>query len=94
MKPAARRFGLYCDFRNPPSSSRSAEQVHAENFDQLTWADSAGFGCVRISEHYFTDDGYSPAPLALATGIAAKTSSPCPVLRPPAPTACLDGATG
>ncbi len=65
MKPAAApRFGLFDDFRNPPSSGRSA-----------------GAGLRRelqpdqISEHYFTGDGYTPAPLALATAIAAKTST-------------------
>ncbi len=61
MIPAEPRFGLYYDFRNPRSSGRTTEQVYAENFDQITWADSAGFGSVWISEHYFTDDGYTPA---------------------------------
>jgi alkanesulfonate monooxygenase SsuD/methylene tetrahydromethanopterin reductase-like flavin-dependent oxidoreductase (luciferase family) len=68
------RFGLYYDFRNPLESGRSFEQVYRENLDQIRWAESVGFDSFWVSEHYFTDDGYTPSPLALITAIASHTS--------------------
>jgi alkanesulfonate monooxygenase SsuD/methylene tetrahydromethanopterin reductase-like flavin-dependent oxidoreductase (luciferase family) len=67
------RFGLYYDFRNPPTSGRSFEQVYRENLDQIRWAETAGFDSFWVSEHYFSDDGYTPSPLSLATTIASHT---------------------
>jgi alkanesulfonate monooxygenase SsuD/methylene tetrahydromethanopterin reductase-like flavin-dependent oxidoreductase (luciferase family) len=66
------RFGLYYDFRRP--SGLPYEQVYRENLDQIAWADTAGFDSVWISEHYFTDDGYTPSPMAVASAVAARTA--------------------
>jgi alkanesulfonate monooxygenase SsuD/methylene tetrahydromethanopterin reductase-like flavin-dependent oxidoreductase (luciferase family) len=68
------RFGLYYDFRNPSGSGRSFEQVYRENLDQIRWAESVGFDSFWVSEHYFSDDGYTPSPLALTTTIASHTT--------------------
>lgn len=69
----ALRFGLWYDFRNPPQWRRPYERLYEEIFEQITWADANGFDDVWLSEHHFTDDGYSPSLLPIAAAIASRT---------------------
>ena len=65
-------FGLWYDFRNP-DKGRPFERFYAEILDQVAYAESLGIGSVWLSEHHFSDDGYTPSPLVLAAALSART---------------------
>ena len=65
-------FGLWYDFRIP--AGRPAEELYGAILHQIAWAEELGIGSVWLSEHHFTDDGYTPSPLVLAGAIAARTT--------------------
>ncbi|MGH2355555.1 MAG: LLM class flavin-dependent oxidoreductase [Chloroflexota bacterium] len=67
-------FGLLYDFRNPKRWERPAPEVYAEQLEQIAYAEHLGFDSVWITEHHFTDDGYTPSVLTLAAAIAARTN--------------------
>ncbi len=67
------RFGLWYDFRNP--SGFPFEQFYRDTLDQIVWAESLGFGSVWLTEHHFTDDGYTPSPLVIAAAIGQRTTT-------------------
>lgn len=69
------RFGLWYDFRNPSGSGSSYTDMYAAALDQIAWAEKLGFGSVWLTEHHFTEDGYTPSPLVLAGAIAARTTT-------------------
>jgi alkanesulfonate monooxygenase SsuD/methylene tetrahydromethanopterin reductase-like flavin-dependent oxidoreductase (luciferase family) len=65
---------LRFDLRLPEFATVSrTEQYHA-CLDMCQWADRVGFGGVVVSEHHGTPDGYLPAPVTLASAIAALTT--------------------
>ena len=66
-------FGLWYDFRNPPPSTLSFEQLYRGSLEQIAWAESLGFDSVWLTEHHFTDDGYTPSPLVIAAAIGERT---------------------
>jgi alkanesulfonate monooxygenase SsuD/methylene tetrahydromethanopterin reductase-like flavin-dependent oxidoreductase (luciferase family) len=66
-------FGLWYDFRNPPSSGRPFEAFYRETLDQIVEAERLGFDSVWLTEHHFCDDGYTPSPLVIAAAIGART---------------------
>lgn len=59
-------LGLYYDFRHP--------HRWGEILDQISWAESLGFGSVWISEHHFLPDGYASGTMPLAAAITQRTS--------------------
>jgi alkanesulfonate monooxygenase SsuD/methylene tetrahydromethanopterin reductase-like flavin-dependent oxidoreductase (luciferase family) len=67
-------FGLWYDFRNPDPWAMPAERFHAQALDQIAAAEDLGFDSVWLTEHHFTDDGYTPSPLVLAGAIGARTT--------------------
>lgn len=67
------RFGLWYDFRNPPPSTLSFEDLYRENLRQIVWAESLGFDSVWLTEHHFVADGYTPSPLVIAAAIGERT---------------------
>ena len=69
------RFGLWYDFRNPPPSTLSFEDLYQENLRQIVWAESLGFESVWLTEHHFVDDGYTPSPLVIAAAIGQATQN-------------------
>ncbi|MEM7017982.1 MAG: LLM class flavin-dependent oxidoreductase [Pseudomonadota bacterium] len=69
------RFGLWYDFRNPPPSTLSFEDLYQENLKQIVWAESLGFNSVWLTEHHFVDDGYTPSPLVIAAAIGNATKN-------------------
>jgi len=75
MRMTGRRvnFGLWYDFRNPPSSGRSFEALYQETLQQIAWAETIGFDSVWLTEHHFCADGYTPSPLVIAAAIGART---------------------
>ena len=55
---------------------RNARAEHYEAaLDMARWAEENGALAVAVSEHHGVDDGYLPAPLALAAAMAARTST-------------------
>jgi alkanesulfonate monooxygenase SsuD/methylene tetrahydromethanopterin reductase-like flavin-dependent oxidoreductase (luciferase family) len=67
-------FGLWYDFRNPAPWAMPAERFHAQALEQIVAAEALGFDSVWLTEHHFTDDGYTPSPLVVAGAIGARTS--------------------
>ena len=67
------RFGVSYDFRNPPDSSVSNQQLYAEILDQVRWLDQIGADMVWFTEHHFVDDGYLPSWVPVAGAMAAVT---------------------
>ena len=68
-------FGLWYDFRNPPSSSMTFEALYRASLDQMVWAEDLGFNSVWLTEHHFCDDGYAPSPLVVAAAIGERTKA-------------------
>jgi len=66
-------FGLWYDFRNPPQWHRPFSTLYREVLDQIAWAESLGMDSVWLTEHHFTEDGYTPSPFALAAAIGERT---------------------
>lgn len=69
------KFGLYTECRNPAEWRRPDGEVYGEIIDQMVMAESLGFGYVDFLEHHFTDDGYLPSPLMVASAVAARTKT-------------------
>lgn len=67
------RFGVSYDFRNPPDSGVSNQQLYAEILDQVRWLDQIGADMVWFTEHHFVDDGYLPSWVPVAGAMAAVT---------------------
>lgn len=68
------RFGVCYDFRNPPNSGISNQQLYAEALEQVAWLDGLGADIVWFTEHHFVDDGYLPSWIPVASAMAALTS--------------------
>lgn len=67
------RFGYFLDFRNPPGSALSFAEFYAEMFEQIEYAEQAGFDSVWLSEHHFTEDGYLAPIMPALAAVAART---------------------
>lgn len=62
------------DLRRPLGSTLSATDQYAACIEHVRWAERVGFDIVTLSEHHGTEDGYMPAPLTVATAVAAITT--------------------
>src|SRR5262249_25262123 len=51
------------------------DRLWRELIDLIAWAETIGWDDVLLSEHHFTEDGYPPSPIVLASAIAARTTS-------------------
>src|SRR5439155_729960 len=69
------KFGLMTECRNPAKWRRPDGEVYADIIDQMVMAESLGFGYVDFLEHHFTEDGYLPSPLMMASAVAARTKT-------------------
>src|SRR5882724_280671 len=49
------------------------EELYPAALEMAAWADRVGIDVVMLSEHHGTEDGYCPAPVVLAAGMAART---------------------
>jgi alkanesulfonate monooxygenase SsuD/methylene tetrahydromethanopterin reductase-like flavin-dependent oxidoreductase (luciferase family) len=67
------RFGLWYDFRNPPGSKMSYKKLYEDILSQIEWIEELGYEYVWLTEHHFTEDGYSPSILPIAAAIASRT---------------------
>ena len=68
------RFGVCYDFRNPPDSGVSDQQLYAEALEQVAWLDGLGVDIVWFTEHHFVEDGYLPSWIPVASAMASLTN--------------------
>lgn len=66
-------FTLRFDMR-APADGVPATELYAAAVQMCEWAETRGAVVAVLSEHHGTDDGHLPAPLLLASAIAARTS--------------------
>ncbi|OBF43156.1 luciferase [Mycobacterium sp. 852002-50816_SCH5313054-b] len=65
-------FTLRFDMRAPGWAAPAAD-LYAAAIDMCAWAETRGALLAVLSEHHGADDGHLPAPLTLASAIAART---------------------
>lgn len=66
--------GLLVPFRNPPQWQMPSADFYAEQLLQVQLAEDLGYDQVWLTEHHFSEDGYSPSLFPLAAAIAARTT--------------------
>jgi alkanesulfonate monooxygenase SsuD/methylene tetrahydromethanopterin reductase-like flavin-dependent oxidoreductase (luciferase family) len=67
------KVGYQFDFRNPPGLGLSFAELYREMFRQAERAEELGFDSLWLTEHHFTDDGYLPSMIPMASALAART---------------------
>jgi alkanesulfonate monooxygenase SsuD/methylene tetrahydromethanopterin reductase-like flavin-dependent oxidoreductase (luciferase family) len=67
-------FTLRFDMRAPNWAGPAAD-LYAAAIEMCAWAETRGAILAVLSEHHGADDGHLPAPLMLASAIAARTRS-------------------
>src|SRR5713101_9715877 len=67
------RFGLLMPFWNPSRWPRPYPELYREHLHQIVHAEELGYDHIWLTEHHFDHDGWSPALLPLAAGIATRT---------------------
>lgn len=67
-------FTLRFDMRAPDWAGPAAD-LYAAAIDMCAWAETRGAVLAVLSEHHGADDGHLPAPLTLASAIAARTQT-------------------
>lgn len=69
------KFGFMEDFRNPKPWRRPSADLYEAILRQISRGEELGYDNVWLTEHHFTDDGYSPSLLPTAAAVAARTQS-------------------
>jgi len=67
-------FTMRFDMR-APSTGAPATELYRAALDMAAWAESRGCLSAVVCEHHTSDDGYLPAPLLLASAMAARTTT-------------------
>jgi alkanesulfonate monooxygenase SsuD/methylene tetrahydromethanopterin reductase-like flavin-dependent oxidoreductase (luciferase family) len=62
------------DMRAPAGSQAEHSDLYRTALDQAAWCEQHHFDMLVLSEHHGVDDGYLPAPLVLASAMAAATT--------------------
>lgn len=68
-------FTMRFDLRVPGKSPAEIADQYAAAVEMAEWAEDKGCVAVVVSEHHASPDGYLPAPLVLATAMAARTKT-------------------
>ncbi|MDH4169722.1 MAG: LLM class flavin-dependent oxidoreductase [Acidimicrobiia bacterium] len=63
------------DMRSPGASPEARADLYRAAIEMSAWAEEHGAVTAVVSEHHASPDGYLPAPLILASAIAARTTS-------------------
>ena len=69
------QFMLRYDLRQPDFCTASSAELYRAAIDQCAWAEQNGFVAAHLSEHHGASDSYCPAPLLLASAVAARTQT-------------------
>ena len=81
-------FTMRFDMRAPAELGASPSDLYRAALEMAEWGERRGCLAIQLSEHHGASDGYLPAPLVLASAIAARTArTPIQV----AATAALNG---
>jgi alkanesulfonate monooxygenase SsuD/methylene tetrahydromethanopterin reductase-like flavin-dependent oxidoreductase (luciferase family) len=67
------RVGTIIGFQNPAPWRRNWTELYAETLAFAARAEDLGLDEVWLSEHHFSDDGYSPALMPIAAAVATRT---------------------
>ncbi len=67
-------FTLRFDMR-APATGASTTDLYAAALEIAEWSESRGCLSALLCEHHMVDDGYLPAPLTLASAMAARTKT-------------------
>lgn len=67
-------FTMRFDMRTHPDGA-AIQDLYAAALEMSSWAETRGCVGVQVSEHHASPDGYLPAPMVLASGIAARTKT-------------------
>jgi alkanesulfonate monooxygenase SsuD/methylene tetrahydromethanopterin reductase-like flavin-dependent oxidoreductase (luciferase family) len=68
------KFGFVEDFRNPHAWRRPFPELYRALLEQVRRAEELGYDNVWLTEHHFTEDGYSPSVMPTAAALAAATA--------------------
>ena len=68
------KFGLLMPFWNPARWERPFPELYQNLLDQIVRVEELGYHNIWLTEHHFDADGWSPALLPLAAGIATRTT--------------------
>jgi alkanesulfonate monooxygenase SsuD/methylene tetrahydromethanopterin reductase-like flavin-dependent oxidoreductase (luciferase family) len=66
-------FSLRFDMR-APASGASTPELYRAAIEMAAWAETRGALAATLCEHHMASDGYLPAPMVLASAMAARTS--------------------
>jgi len=66
-------IALRYDLRVPDFASTTHAAQYAACLEQAEWGDRLGLDALILSEHHGVDDGYLPAPMAMAAAVAGRT---------------------
>ena len=69
------QFMLRYDLRQPDFCTATSAELYRAAIDQCAWGEQNGFIAAHLSEHHGSSDGYCPAPLLLASAVAARTET-------------------
>ncbi len=69
------QFMLRYDLRQPDFCTASSAQLYRAAIEQCAWGEKNGFVAAHFSEHHGASDNYCPAPLLLASAVAARTET-------------------
>lgn len=69
------QFMLRYDLRQPDFCTASSSQLYQAAIEQCAWGEKHGFSAAHFSEHHGASDNYCPAPLLLASAVAARTET-------------------
>lgn len=67
-------FEVRYDLRNPLRWRRPWPSVYEQFLRQVESADELGYDVIQLNEHHFSEDGYMPASVTMASAVAARTS--------------------
>lgn len=67
------KFGLSLTCARTTGASETSVDIYRQALETAELADELGFHTVVVTEHHFVESGWCPAPLAMATAIAART---------------------
>lgn len=68
------KFGLLMPFWNPTRWEQPFPELYQNLLDQIVKVEELGYDHIWLTEHHFDADGWSPALLPLAAGIATRTT--------------------